>query len=47
MENEAVLDGKDKSAYIEYVKDLFRTFFGTIKGLFGRNKKSNDDESNN
>ena len=36
MENEAVLDGKDKSAYIEYVKDLFRTFFGTIKSLFGR-----------
>ena len=47
MDNEAVLDGKDKSAYIEYVKDLFRTFFGTIKSLFGRNKKSNDDESNN
>ncbi|WP_180979122.1 phage holin family protein [Hoylesella timonensis] len=45
MENEAVLDGKDKSAYIEYVKELFKTFFGAVKGIFGRKKRNNDDES--
>ena len=44
MENEAVLDGKDKSAYIEYVKELFKTFFGAVKGIFGRKKRNNDDE---
>lgn len=46
MENEAVLDGKDKSAYIEYVKELFRTFFGTVKSVFGKGK-NNSDESDN
>lgn len=45
MENEAVLDEKDKSAYIEYVKELFKTFFGAVKGIFGRKKRNNDDES--
>lgn len=44
MENEAVLDGKDKSAYIECVKELFKTFFGAVKGIFGRKKRNNDDE---
>lgn len=46
MENEAVLDGKDKSAYIVYVKDLFNSFFGTLKGIFGSHKRNDDDEPN-
>ncbi len=34
MENEAVLDGKDKSAYIDYVKNIFNTFFDLLKSIF-------------
>lgn len=49
MENEAVLDGKDKSTYIEYVKTLFVAFFGILKGIFGsrKNKKDEDNENDN